>query len=525
MPTHLPSAVAAPPTGADLVGIHHCDSPREPYGATWGEREGALSGISCAVSSDTGYKDGKAFAIQVVTVDGKKVEIHTANAYMVMAKAAAAAGINLSIVSGFRTMAEQTYFYNCYVKCNCNNCNLAAKPGYSNHQSGHALDLNTSASGVFSWLTKNGGKYGFSKTVPSEDWHWEWWGGGPGGATCAVGCVGSCDDKNVCTDDSCGGGKCVHANNSIVCWDGDACTAGEKCSAGKCFGGKQKDCNDSNPCTADGCASGTCTHGAQAGACSDGNACTTGDQCAGGACSGKPLACDDGLPCTADACKNGTCTHSGPVQTPGKACSGGSVVAVDACGAASFVAACPAAAVCVAGACIALPPSDAGASAPDVGGASADSTDTADTADTADAAESPDAGADTVASTGDGTAELAESTASDAASGDVDADREAGAANPGDVGASLDAGPSETATSGRPGGDSVAGSGRVDVRALDASGSNRAPATAFLAAPATAAGCDANANSRGRSLPGTTLAWLVVALLAAVRFARRRVRD
>ena len=25
--------------------------------------------------------------------------------------------------------------------CNCNSCNLAAVPGYSNHQSGHALDL------------------------------------------------------------------------------------------------------------------------------------------------------------------------------------------------------------------------------------------------------------------------------------------------------------------------------------------------------------------------------------------------
>ena len=51
--------------------------------------------------------------------------------------------MNLKVVSGFRTMAEQTYFYNCHVNCNCNNCNLAAKPGYSNHQSGHALDLNT----------------------------------------------------------------------------------------------------------------------------------------------------------------------------------------------------------------------------------------------------------------------------------------------------------------------------------------------------------------------------------------------
>ena len=144
----------------------------------------ALSSSDCSESSDTGYTSGKAFAITVVTVDGKKVEKDTANAYYVMAKAAAAAGVNLKIVSGFRTMAEQQYLYNCYVNCSCNNCNLAAKPGYSNHQSGHALDLNTSASGVLTWLNNHGATYGFKRTVPSETWHWEWWGGGPGGGPC-----------------------------------------------------------------------------------------------------------------------------------------------------------------------------------------------------------------------------------------------------------------------------------------------------------------------------------------------------
>jgi hypothetical protein len=144
----------------------------------------ALSTIDCTESKDTGYDDGKPFPITLVTVDGKKVEKATANAYYVMAKAAAAKGVNLKVVSGFRTMAEQTYFYNCYINCNCNNCNLAAKPGYSNHQSGHALDLNTSAAGVLTWLNNHAASYGFKRTVPSESWHWEWWGGGPGGGPC-----------------------------------------------------------------------------------------------------------------------------------------------------------------------------------------------------------------------------------------------------------------------------------------------------------------------------------------------------
>ncbi len=144
----------------------------------------SLSSINCSESTATGYVSGKAFTITLVTVDGEKVQKETANAYYVMAQAAAAKGVNLKVVSGFRTMAEQTYFYNCYVNCNCNNCNLAAKPGYSNHQSGHALDLNTSSSGVLSWLNAHGASYGFKRTVPSEDWHWEWWGGGPGGGPC-----------------------------------------------------------------------------------------------------------------------------------------------------------------------------------------------------------------------------------------------------------------------------------------------------------------------------------------------------
>ena len=55
----------------------------------------------------------------------------------------------------------------------CNGGHLAAPPGYSNHQSGHALDLNTSARGVYSFLANHGKSYGFRRTVPSEPWHWE----------------------------------------------------------------------------------------------------------------------------------------------------------------------------------------------------------------------------------------------------------------------------------------------------------------------------------------------------------------
>ncbi|MBK7580752.1 MAG: N-acetylmuramoyl-L-alanine amidase [Myxococcales bacterium] len=148
-----------------------------------------LSSHSCKMSGATGYSSGHAFDIKVVSVDSNRVEWKTANAYLRMAQAAAKDGVQIRIVSGFRSMSEQQYLYSCYKNCSCNSCNLAATPGYSNHQSGHALDLNTSAGGVYSWLSKHGAKYGFKRTVPSEIWHWEWWGDDPGIGPCNGGTV------------------------------------------------------------------------------------------------------------------------------------------------------------------------------------------------------------------------------------------------------------------------------------------------------------------------------------------------
>ena len=130
----------------------------------WAERE----------RQATGYVNGKAVAITVVGIDGKPVELGTARAYRRMQAAAAAAGVWIKVVSGFRTMAEQEYLYGCYIRCSCNNCNLAAKPGHSNHQSGHALDLNARDPVVGAWLRTHAHTYGFRNTIASEPWHWEY---------------------------------------------------------------------------------------------------------------------------------------------------------------------------------------------------------------------------------------------------------------------------------------------------------------------------------------------------------------
>ncbi|CAF1337470.1 unnamed protein product [Didymodactylos carnosus] len=114
----------------------------------------------------------------------------TACSFDKMRSAAAAAGATIKIASGFRTIERQQYFYNCYVNKNCNGGNLAAKPGTSNHGKGIALDLNTDCgsqtgakpncggSKVYQWLKSNAHKYGFTRTVQSEPWHWEYRGAG-----------------------------------------------------------------------------------------------------------------------------------------------------------------------------------------------------------------------------------------------------------------------------------------------------------------------------------------------------------
>lgn len=134
------------------------------------------STVSCKERTDTAYAKGRPYSIQVIHVGGKPVAKATGHAFLKMQAAAHAAGVRLSLTSGFRTNAEQTRLYNCYRSKRCNNGNLAARPGYSNHQNGLALDLSTS-----SWLARNASKYGFVRTVSKEAWHYEYRGRDPGG--------------------------------------------------------------------------------------------------------------------------------------------------------------------------------------------------------------------------------------------------------------------------------------------------------------------------------------------------------
>lgn len=215
-------------------GLEDEDYESEPTSAT---EEELRSGVSCAEKSVTGYKSGTPYAMKVVTVGGKPTAKATAHAFLKFQAAADAKGVSLSINSGFRSNSEQTYLYNCYKNQNCNNGNLAAKPGYSNHQNGRALDLATSN---WTWVSQNASRFGFRATVARERWHYEYSGADPGGP--CSGSSSSTPSPSSEADEAPAGGGCHSATldrvvGELACVQAESNGAYYQCKDGKWYRG------------------------------------------------------------------------------------------------------------------------------------------------------------------------------------------------------------------------------------------------------------------------------------------------
>ena len=127
-----------------------------------------------------------------------------------------------------------------------------------------------------------------------------------------------CDDSNPCTAHLCEDGTCSAPDflDAVACDDGDACTTGESCVQGLCWGGAALLCEDGDPCTADACdplqgcvfAPSCCLSDE---ACDDQDP-RTADWCDLGTetCVYDPIDCDDGDGCTVDVLlADGSCVH------------------------------------------------------------------------------------------------------------------------------------------------------------------------------------------------------------------------
>ncbi len=107
----------------------------------------------------------------LVNVDGYKMREETGQAYLELKKAAAAEGLKIRAVSAYRTVEYQAGLYNRYLSTDSkeNVDRYSARPGYSEHHTGMAIDLFGSTEGLrafvntpeYPWVRDNCYKYGF----------------------------------------------------------------------------------------------------------------------------------------------------------------------------------------------------------------------------------------------------------------------------------------------------------------------------------------------------------------------------
>lgn len=137
--------------------------------------------ISCRSERQPAYANGVAVgSMSTFTIGGNTVTRRLGNAFLALERAAAARGLRIWINSGFRTMAEQQRLYDCYRTRSCNGGHLAARPGFSRHQNGRAIDIGTDDRARLSQVIRELGSQ-WRQTVASEPWHYEYFGADPGG--------------------------------------------------------------------------------------------------------------------------------------------------------------------------------------------------------------------------------------------------------------------------------------------------------------------------------------------------------
>lgn len=123
----------------------------------------------------------------------QSLEPHTAGRWAAMVRAAAGDGVQLLIVSGFRSIDYQARLIRKKINSGQTVSEIlvvSAAPGHSEHHTGRAVDIATpgsrplteefETSAAFGWLTENAADFGFTMSYPRgnrhgfvyEPWHW-----------------------------------------------------------------------------------------------------------------------------------------------------------------------------------------------------------------------------------------------------------------------------------------------------------------------------------------------------------------
>lgn len=144
---------------------------RAPGAAPTGGVQPGVAGTSTRRAD--AYVNGRRTTINVAPVgNGEVMRSDAAAAFNNMRREAVRDGITISARSGFRTNDEQAELYRRYRN---GTGNLAARPGYSNHQGGISVDVRnagTTTTPEFRWMRDNASRFGFVNDVRGEPWHW-----------------------------------------------------------------------------------------------------------------------------------------------------------------------------------------------------------------------------------------------------------------------------------------------------------------------------------------------------------------
>jgi len=123
--------------------------------------------------------------------NGVKLHVDAARAFKVMVRQARSQDIRLTPLSGFRSTAEQHYLFHEVARQRgqtlAQRAKVSAPPGYSEHHTGYAVDLNSLEQSFahtreYKWLVAHAREYGFEKSFPEhnpqgiafEPWHWRY---------------------------------------------------------------------------------------------------------------------------------------------------------------------------------------------------------------------------------------------------------------------------------------------------------------------------------------------------------------
>ncbi|HSD23783.1 MAG TPA: transglycosylase SLT domain-containing protein [Solirubrobacterales bacterium] len=177
----FPDAIANPPLQARATVVAEIDPDQLPGGERLGERPPirvvatAVAQASAPASSWTGMPviaEGGGYSGPLLYRDGEGMRPDVAAAYDRMRAAARGAGLDLVVVSGFRSDAEQAELFARHP-----DPRWVAPPGRSLHRCATELDLGPSS--AYGWLAANARRFGLIQRYGWEAWHYGFIAGPP----------------------------------------------------------------------------------------------------------------------------------------------------------------------------------------------------------------------------------------------------------------------------------------------------------------------------------------------------------